>query len=615
MKKLYSAGKRVLFSIAFVIPSLASAQWAYVGSPGFSTAVGTYQSIEVGSDGSVYVAYCDQGVNGGRGVVMKYDGTSWAPVGPLGFTAGLAENGSLAIGPGDTLYFAYQDGGGGTATVMKFNGTAWVPIGTGISAGSATYNSMAVDNSGTPYLAFTDAGTGTKVVVKRFDGSGWVSVGAPGGISMGGSSYVSLELDSQGFPWVAFSDASVSNNATVMKYNGTAWDTVGVRGFTGSLSGVLNVDLALDGTDVPYVVFWNPLNGLKAGVKKFNGITWDTVGTPGISAGQSNFTSIVIDADGKPYISYMDFSTPGSAASSLGYDAGSGTWNYIGAQGFSGSGPGYLNSAIDGNSTLYVTFVDGSNGNRTSVMKYQLCTPGTPLINAPASVCEGDSATLTVAGNLNNDTQWTWYTGSCKGTIAGTGNSLPTLISDTITYYVESDGRCVFAADSCAMVTVNALNTPDISIAVTDTTDLEAIPGTGVLFQWYFNGMPLTGATQSTYTATQTGTYTVVAVNAQGCYDRDSVFVNISLAGNDELKPELFSLYPVPVADVLNISAITAVTDNWTLSITDMQGRVVFRLAVPQPSGSFDLSHLSPGVYCATLESESGKHIQRIVKQ
>jgi hypothetical protein len=71
---------------------------------------------------------------------------------------------------------------------------------------------------------------------------------------------------------------------------------------------------------------------------------------------------------------------------------------------------------------------------------------------APSSVtvdhnntCNGTSKTLTInGGSLGTSAEWQWFTGSCGGTPAGTGNSItvdPAAGSST-TYYVRASGVC-----------------------------------------------------------------------------------------------------------------------------------------------------------------------------
>ncbi len=42
-------------------------------------------------------------------------------------------------------------------------------------------------------------------------------------------------------------------------------------------------------------------------------------------------------------------------------------------------------------------------------------------------------------------------------------------------------------------------------------------PDNGYSYQWYFNGSPIGGATNSTYEVLQSGIYTVIAINSSGC--------------------------------------------------------------------------------------------------
>jgi len=423
----------------------AQAQWAYVGPPGFSLGLGSYQSMVVGSDGTPYVAYNDQSFPpSGKAVVMKFDDTNWVAVGMPGFTVDMAEQGCLAIDTNDSLYFSFQDqSNSGRVSVMKFNGSSWTYVGQpGFSNGSATCTSLRADTNNVLYCAYVDGSSG-RAVVKTFNGVSWVAVGPSAEVSGSGANYTSLQIDPvTNAPWVVFTDAMASNNATVMKYDGISWVTVGASGFSNSPSGVLQTDIALDAAGTAYVGYWDPFNALKAAVRKFNGTSWDTVGTPFISQGQVYFTSLVVDASGIPYISYMDYTVSGNAATTMRYDPSTTSWVSLGAPGYSGSNPGYLESAIDGNNSIYVTSLDGSNGNKVSVMKYAFCAQ--PVISSNGAVLTSTSASAYqwyvnqslipgANGQSHTATQSGWYfvTATDTNGCSATSDSVFILISGT----------------------------------------------------------------------------------------------------------------------------------------------------------------------------------------
>lgn len=83
-----------------------------------------------------------------------------------------------------------------------------------------------------------------------------------------------------------------------------------------------------------------------------------------------------------------------------------------------------------------------------------------PIISPlPTSTCAGSPVTLSViGGNLNGAASWRWYTGSCGGTLVGTGNSITVSPGATTTYFVRGEGGCAPAPGACAtrVVTVNA---------------------------------------------------------------------------------------------------------------------------------------------------------------
>ncbi|MDB5201951.1 MAG: type sorting protein [Ferruginibacter sp.] len=69
------------------------------------------------------------------------------------------------------------------------------------------------------------------------------------------------------------------------------------------------------------------------------------------------------------------------------------------------------------------------------------------------NVCPGNTVTLTLSGGtLGTNAVWNWYSGSCGGTLVGTGTSITVTPLITTTYYVRAEGDCNTTA--CVQVTV-----------------------------------------------------------------------------------------------------------------------------------------------------------------
>lgn len=610
MKKTFRNVAGILAATLLYFTPVASAQWSYVGTPGFSTGISTNQSMVLDSKGRPYVSYNDQSLN--KGTVKMYDGSSWVNVGVDGFTSGSATESCLAISQDDALYFSYQDGSGGTAAVMHFNGTDWVQVGApGISTGTATYTCIEVDPSGTPIIGYIDGATG-RACVKYYDGTNWLPLGASAEVSPGGANYLSMDLDASGQPWIAFVDATSmpAQNVTAMYFDGANWQMAGAQGFTASLSGVLFIDLAISPTNEAYVVYSNPFASMVGGVHKFDGTSWSVLSSVDNPSG-SIYNSIAVDLDNTPYVNYA---SSGGPASSKMYNSVTDSWDQLGAPTITMGLAAFITTLVDGNTYLYMALCDAAEGSKTSVLRYQLCNPADePVVSiTPASYCEGDSLTLTITtGSLNDDTDWRWYSGSCFGSPVGTGLNVD-IEAEPITIYVNGGGTCFYAADTCTAILIepNALPAVPVVTQVGTTATITSSSATGN--QWYTNGNPIAGATDQDYLAPTAGWYYVTVTNASGCSSTsDSIFVAIE--GVNEISGAKAQVYPVPFNQNLQVNLSSS--QPLQMHIQDTQGRTVYTVSSLQMSNNFDLSQLANGLYYLVLQNENERMVYRIEKQ
>ena len=375
---------RMLLTAVFIFlmslsPWAAQADWHQVGAAGFSAGEASYISLAF-AGATPYVAYQDI-ANGNKASVMKFDGTDWVQVGSAGFSSGWVDNISLAIDSSGTPYVAYEDWAisgisYAKASVMKFNGTTWEQVGAaGFSPNGASLTSIDIDSSGMPYVAYmewiacgpTTFNTCPKASVMKFNGTVWEQVDAD--FPIGGGYWIRIAIDSSDTPYVAyqaFQDWATMKGpkVIVMKFNGATWEQVG----TGvSPSWVQFLSLSIDNNGTPYVAYQDGANNIKASVMKFNGITWEQVGAAGFSLGNTYRTSLAISSKNTPYVAYQD-GAKDYKASVMKFNGSA--WEQVGIAGFSYSSASYTSLAIDSNDTPYVAYQDGANGNKASVMKF-----------------------------------------------------------------------------------------------------------------------------------------------------------------------------------------------------------------------------------------------------
>jgi len=116
---------------------------------------------------------------------------------------------------------------------------------TGAYAG-AVMKISPVDNQ--PYVAFGLRGADNKLTVAKFDGSTWVNVGPASFSPVISSSNFHMDIAPDGSPYVAFNDQEAANKGgmSVMKFNGASWENVGSAGFTNTTANYVGV-AALEG--------------------------------------------------------------------------------------------------------------------------------------------------------------------------------------------------------------------------------------------------------------------------------------------------------------------------------------------------------------------------------
>ena len=254
----------------------------------------------------------------------------------------------------------------------------------------------------------------------------------------------------------------------------------------------------------------------------------------------------------------------------------------------------YLNAGTYNNVTLQTGNAFGTD----SVIKYSYIavSPGDKpsiAISPNDTVCAGQSVNLKCSVGYS----YYWYPSNFNNISFNTSNT------GTYAVRVTDNFGCANYSDT---VTVTILPLPSaLSITMNNDT-LTASAGVGLNLQWYLNGTAIIGATDSVYIASQTGTYTVAVLSANGC----SVVSNSIVTGtannlsiNDDLQ-----LYPNPSKTYSIIYFNSAIKKAVTLKITTADGKIVYteELSAQQvQSGQkkLDLQGFAAGLYLVNLSN------------
>jgi hypothetical protein len=285
------------------------------------------------------------------------------------------------------------------------------------------------------------------------------------------------------------------------------------------------------------------------------------------------------------------------------------TW-YTGSCGGTIAGTGTSVSVSPASTTTYFVRAEGSCNTTAcvsvTVTVNTLSTDPTSANASASPVCPGAPVTLSVSGgSLGTMASWAWYTGSCGGSLVGTGTSISVNPASSTTYYVRAEGSCNTTACATVTVNVNTVSTAPASITTPSTNICHGASavltvsggslGTGASFNWYSGscGGTLIG-TGSSITVTP-GSTTSYFVRAEGtCNTTACAIITLTLSSQ-------------PLSANATANNVTCFGgSNGTVDLVVSGGAAPFAYAWSNGQTTEDLSSLQAGTYSLTVTDNFG---------
>jgi len=283
----------------------------------------------------------------------------------------------------------------------------------------------------------------------------------------------------------------------------------------------------------------------------------------------------------------------------------------LGAASFQGHGPsGTTTGTVGGasgllivNYTIFETPVVPLVATDTITV---FATPAVPVITAsgPTVICENETLTLTVSDSVN---AVQWYESNVI-MVGETGVSFTPAASGSYSVIVTTPDGCTSASTATSVTVYPLPAKPTFFI----NGNVFTTGVTGLNFQWYLNGAPIPGATGSSYTALQSGTYQLCGTDVNGCTNCSDTLAYVG-TGISDVAGNTFSIYPNPSDGRFTVVMESVINTTSTIEILDLSGRLVFRKDISGQDVYVHDESLSSGTYLIVLHSDSYSYRKRLV--
>jgi len=260
-------------------------------------------------------------------------------------------------------------------------------------------------------------------------------------------------------------------------------------------------------------------------------------------------------------------------------------------------------------------------------------TPTLSITSSPFdTVCQGDRVYYTAVSTYGGSAPEYWWTvnGITRG-FGTTYNYVPTS-GDVLKCYMASNYHCrnIDTPIATRNATVIPVITPVVSIRITpgsivapganaNFTATVTNGSTALSYQWYINGYPVVGAIMNYYISNRLNNNDSVMcqVTDRGrcknfiVYGYAKINIGYNISVNDITDADTyFELYPNPTTGLFTLSMEAQKTEQYTIDILDITGKVVksqnWAVTTGSNVQSMDATSLPKGIYLTKISAANG---------
>jgi len=337
----------------------------------------------------------------------------------------------------------------------------------------------------------------------------------------------------------------------------------------------------------------------------------------------ANNLAWLYDVNTRTWTSYSIFSGgPGSTEVDLGNDttlcigsslvlkSGNSAFQYLWSTGSTDS-----TITVDTAGIYWLTVTNGNCfASDTIIIADSLCTL-VAFNSSDTSLCEKFCINF-ADSSLNSPIAWQWFFPGASPSSSSDQNPQNICYNDPGTYDVTLITTSLTGNDTLTLtgyVTVYATPPPP---TITQN-GYQLTSSAGDAYQWQYNAVDIPGATNQSYSVTQTGLYTVIVSEVHGCKNSVSQYVTISGIASMDMGMNLIG-FPNPNRGSFMIEVFNGVGgEDILLSIQNALGQIVYasdeKITGDHWKTEIDISGNASGIYFLEIRSADGYYKYKMV--